>query len=43
MKYLYKMQDSLAFFKTQKMNFKLFLILQMDCPLGIGFCVYRLP
>jgi len=43
MKYLYEMQDPLAFFETQKMNFELFLILQMDCPLGIGFCVSRLP
>jgi hypothetical protein len=32
----------MAFFETQKMNLKLFLFLQMDYPLGIGFCVYKL-
>jgi hypothetical protein len=37
MKYLYEMQDSLAFFKTQIMNLELLLFLQMDCPLGMGF------
>jgi hypothetical protein len=43
MKYLYEVQNSLAFSETQKMNLKLFLFLQMDCPLGIGFCVRKLP
>jgi hypothetical protein len=43
MKYLYEMQDLLAFSKTQKMNLELFLFLQMDYPLNIGFYVCRLP
>jgi hypothetical protein len=43
MKYLYEMQDSLAFFKTMILNLELFSFLQVDCPLGIGFCVCRLP
>jgi hypothetical protein len=43
MKYLYEVQDLLAFFETHRMNLELFSFLQMDCPLGIGFCVYRFP
>jgi hypothetical protein len=43
MKYLYEVQDLLAFFKTQKINLELFSFLQMDHPLGIGFCVCKLP
>jgi hypothetical protein len=43
MKYLYEVQDLLAFSTTQIMNLELFSFLQMDCPPSIGFCVYRLP
>ncbi len=42
MKYMYEVQDSLTFFETQRMNLELFSFLQMDYPLGIGFCVYKL-
>jgi hypothetical protein len=42
MKYLYVVQDSFTFFETKRMNLKLFLLLQMDCPLGNGFCFCKL-